>query len=47
VRAKCVCGAPLFGSDEAAMEERDMVIDGEKVDLEARTENNLLCQASM
>lgn len=37
MRAKRVCRAPLSGSDEAAAEEGDMVIDEEKADLEART----------
>nr|CAB3476189.1 unnamed protein product [Digitaria exilis] len=37
MRAKRVCRAPLSGSDEAAMEEGDMVIDEEKANLEART----------
>ncbi|TVU21742.1 hypothetical protein EJB05_31399 [Eragrostis curvula] len=37
MRAKRVCRVPLSGSDEAAVEEGDMVIDEEKSDLEART----------
>ncbi|GJN05740.1 hypothetical protein PR202_ga23401 [Eleusine coracana subsp. coracana] len=37
MRAKRVCRAPLSGSDEAAMEKGDMVIDEEKSDLDART----------
>ncbi|XP_062184332.1 importin subunit alpha-2-like [Phragmites australis] len=37
MRAKRVCRAPLSGSDEAAVEEGDMVIDEEKAGLEART----------
>ncbi|GJN37421.1 hypothetical protein PR202_gb26374 [Eleusine coracana subsp. coracana] len=37
MRAKRVCRAPLSGSDEAAMEEGDMVINEEKSDLDART----------
>jgi hypothetical protein len=49
---KCVCRAPLSGSDEAAMEEDNMVIDEEKADLEAQMAQavedlNLLCQANM
>lgn len=37
MRAKRVCRAPLSGSDEAAAEEGDMVVDEEKADLETRT----------
>ena len=37
MRAKRVCRAPLSGSDEAAAEDGDMVIDEGKADLEART----------
>uniref|UniRef100_A0A0E0FGH9 Importin subunit alpha n=1 Tax=Oryza nivara TaxID=4536 RepID=A0A0E0FGH9_ORYNI len=37
IRAKRVCRAPISGSDEAEMEEGDMVVDEEKACLEAKT----------
>lgn len=37
MRAKRVCRAPLSGTDEATVEEGDMVIDEDKADLGART----------
>jgi importin subunit alpha-6/7 len=37
MRAKRVCRAPLSGSDDAAMEETDMVMDVDKADLGERT----------
>lgn len=37
MRAKRVCRTPLSGSDEAAIEDGDMVIDEEKAGLETRT----------
>ncbi|KAF0920756.1 hypothetical protein E2562_036840 [Oryza meyeriana var. granulata] len=37
IRAKRVCRAPLSGSDEAEMEEGDMLVDEEKACLEAKT----------
>uniref|UniRef100_A0A0D9UWZ9 Importin subunit alpha n=1 Tax=Leersia perrieri TaxID=77586 RepID=A0A0D9UWZ9_9ORYZ len=37
IRAKRVCQAPISGSDEAEMEEGDMVVDEDKACLEAKT----------
>lgn len=37
IRAKRVCRAPISGSDEAEMEEGDMLVDEEKACLEAKT----------